>query len=70
MKRADRQHKIKAASASDSVSVSVQAQRSRELELATLRNLPNNNNFVTENNLLYTLQPYPGEGLLIICLKL
>ncbi|XP_042893267.1 proto-oncogene tyrosine-protein kinase ROS-like [Penaeus japonicus] len=37
--------------------------RNREVELATLRQLPTNNNFVTENNVLYNLHTFPGDDL-------
>ncbi|XP_071513555.1 proto-oncogene tyrosine-protein kinase ROS isoform X2 [Panulirus ornatus] len=63
MKRAERRRrKVKAASLNDS-NHHHHHHRSRDAELATLRQLPTNNNFVTENNVLYNLQTFPGDDL-------
>lgn len=51
-----RRKKLKAAAHNDTG----HHQRNREVELATLRQLPTNNNFVTENNVLYNLSTFPG----------
>ncbi|XP_042220290.1 proto-oncogene tyrosine-protein kinase ROS-like isoform X2 [Homarus americanus] len=62
MRRAERRRrKVKAASLNDSAHH--HHHRSREVELATLRQLPTNNNFVTENNVLYNLHTFPGDDL-------
>ncbi|XP_045603691.1 proto-oncogene tyrosine-protein kinase ROS isoform X2 [Procambarus clarkii] len=64
MKRAERRRrKVKAASLNDSAHHHHHHHhpRSREVELATLRQLPTNNNFVTENNVLYNLHTFPGD---------
>ncbi|KAK8754621.1 hypothetical protein OTU49_016899, partial [Cherax quadricarinatus] len=64
MKRAERRRrKVKAASLNDSHHHHHHHPRSREVELATLRQLPINNNFVTENNVLYNLHTFPGDDL-------
>lgn len=52
-----RRKKLKAAAHNDTG----HHQRNREVELATLRQLPTNNNFVTENNVLYNLSTFPGK---------
>ncbi|XP_066980698.1 proto-oncogene tyrosine-protein kinase ROS isoform X4 [Macrobrachium rosenbergii] len=63
MRKTDRRRrKVKAASLSDS-SHHHHHHRNREVELATLRQLPTNNNFVTENNVLYNLHTFPGDDL-------
>ncbi|KAK3864124.1 hypothetical protein Pcinc_030164 [Petrolisthes cinctipes] len=54
-----RRKKLKAAAHNDTS----HHPRSREVELATLRQLPTNNNFVTENNVLYNLSTFPGDDL-------
>lgn len=68
MKRAERRRKVKAVSVSESSHPHHHHLRNREVELATLRQLPTNNNFVTENNVLYNLHTFPGElrGFLIV----
>ena len=40
---------------------------SRELELASLHQLPNNNNLVAENNIIYNMQSFPGNTLPLGC---
>lgn len=62
MKRAERRRKVKAVSVSESSHPHHHHLRNREVELATLRQLPTNNNFVTENNVLYNLHTFPGES--------
>lgn len=61
MKRAERRRrkKVKAASLSDGAHHH-HHHRARDVELATLRQLPTSNNFVTENNVLYNLNAFPG----------
>ncbi|XP_042860873.1 proto-oncogene tyrosine-protein kinase ROS-like [Penaeus japonicus] len=63
MKRAERRRKVKAVSVSESSHPHHHHLRNREVELATLRQLPTNNNFVTENNVLYNLHTFPGDDL-------
>ena len=61
MRRAERRRsKAKAASLSSGVHHHHSHTHNRELELASLPQLPNNNNFVTENNILYNLHTFPG----------
>ncbi|CAL4065204.1 unnamed protein product, partial [Meganyctiphanes norvegica] len=62
MRRAEeRRHKVKGVSHNNTTATHHQTHR--EVALRTLRELPNNNNFVTENNILYNLHSFPGEEL-------